>query len=146
MGIRRDRSHEACSLIEIQFFFLHKCICSQRMIASICLRSRVLNVLIFMIFASVLIPLWRSVSFFFFWPCCTCRILVPQPGIKSVPAAVEAQSLNLWTTREASCRSGFLEVLILPFQKCFSCGVHGICFDLIDSLPFETLPVMVRTT
>ena len=65
-GIRRDRSHEACSLIEIQFFFLHKCICSQRMIASICLRSRVLNVLIFMIFASVLIPLWRSVSFFFF--------------------------------------------------------------------------------
>ena len=83
---------------------------------------------------------------FFVWPCCTCRILVPQPGIKSVPAAVEAQRLNHWTTREASCRSRFLEVLILPFQKCFSCGVHGICFDLIDSLPFETLPVMVRAT
>ena len=66
MGIRRDRSHEACSLIEIQLFFLHKCICSQRMIASVCLRSRVLNVLIFMIFASVLIPFWRSVVVVFF--------------------------------------------------------------------------------
>ena len=67
MGIRRDRSHEACSLIEIQLFFLHKCICSQRMIASVCLRSRVLNVLIFMIFASVLIPFWRSVVVVFFF-------------------------------------------------------------------------------
>ena len=82
----------------------------------------------------------------FFFLACTCRVLVSQPGIKSVPTVVEAQSLNHWTSREAPCRSGLLEVLILPFQKCFSCGVHGICFDLIDSLPFETLPVMVRTT
>ena len=31
-----------------------------------------------------------GVTFFFFWPCCTvCGILVPQPGIKPVPPAVE---------------------------------------------------------
>ena len=29
-----------------------------------------------------------------------CRILVPQPGIKSASPAMEAQSLNNWTTRE----------------------------------------------
>ena len=28
------------------------------------------------------------------------RILVPQPGIKPAPHAVEAQSLNHWTARE----------------------------------------------
>ena len=29
-----------------------------------------------------------------------CGILVPQPGIEPVPPALEAQSLNHWTTRE----------------------------------------------
>ena len=29
-----------------------------------------------------------------------CRILVPQPGIEPKPPAVEAQSLNHWTSRE----------------------------------------------
>ena len=34
-------------------------------------------------------------SFFFFWLCyLTCRTLVPQPGIKPMAPAVEAQSLN----------------------------------------------------
>ena len=38
---------------------------------------------------------------FFFLPHCTaCRILVPRPGIEPVPSAVEAWSLNHWTTRE----------------------------------------------
>ena len=31
-----------------------------------------------------------------------CKILVPQPVIKPGPPAVEAQSLNHWTTREAT--------------------------------------------
>ena len=40
-------------------------------------------------------------AFFCFWLCNTaCRILVPRPGIKPTPPAVEAQSLNHWTTRE----------------------------------------------
>ena len=29
-----------------------------------------------------------------------CGILVPRPGIKPIPPAVEAQSLNHWTARE----------------------------------------------
>ena len=29
-----------------------------------------------------------------------CGILVPQPGIEPTPPAVEAQSLNHWTTSE----------------------------------------------
>ena len=40
-------------------------------------------------------------GFFFFWLCRTAYgILVPWPGIKPTPPAVEAQSLNHWTTRE----------------------------------------------
>ena len=42
--------------------------------------------------------------FFFlnFWLCCVaCRILVPGPGIKTAPSAVEAQSRSCWTTRES---------------------------------------------
>ena len=36
-----------------------------------------------------------------FWPYhMAYRILVPQPGIRPRPLAVEAQSLNRWTTRE----------------------------------------------
>ena len=37
-----------------------------------------------------------------FWGphCVACRILVPQPGIKSMPPAVEAWSLNHWSARE----------------------------------------------
>ena len=39
--------------------------------------------------------------FFSFWPyCMACGIFVPQPGIESVPPAVEAWSPNHWTTRE----------------------------------------------
>ena len=40
-------------------------------------------------------------NFFFFLPSPVARgILVPQPGIKPVPPALEAQSLNHWTARE----------------------------------------------
>ena len=39
--------------------------------------------------------------FFFFWRHhIACGILVPQPGIEPAPPALEAQSLNHWTTRE----------------------------------------------
>ena len=43
---------------------------------------------------------------FLFWPYyAACRILVPQPGIKPVPLAVEVQSPNYWITREDPFRS-----------------------------------------
>ena len=39
--------------------------------------------------------------FSIFWPCCmACGILVPWPGIEPMSPAVEAWSLNNWTTRE----------------------------------------------
>ena len=39
--------------------------------------------------------------FVIFWPpCMACGILVPQPGIKLAPAALELQNLNHWTARE----------------------------------------------
>ena len=39
--------------------------------------------------------------FVWFGPhCSACGILVPRPGIEPVPPAVEARSLNHWTTRE----------------------------------------------
>ena len=48
----------------------------------------------------------------FFWPCPEARgIFVPQPGMEPVSPAVEARSLNHWTTREvpslcSSCLPG----------------------------------------
>ena len=36
-----------------------------------------------------------------YWPChAACRILIPQPGIKSAPCALEAWSPNPWTAGE----------------------------------------------
>ena len=56
----------------------------------------------------IIVSLWGSTTravresyFWFLWPhCVACGILVPQPGTKPAPPAVEAQSLNHWTTRE----------------------------------------------
>ena len=50
---------------------------------------------------------WAKVTdsffFFLFWSCgVACRILVPPPGIKPMPPAVEAWSSNHWTAREFS--------------------------------------------
>ena len=42
----------------------------------------------------------RYVNFFFWLHQVECGILVPQPGIKPVPPAVEVQSSNHWTTKE----------------------------------------------
>ena len=44
--------------------------------------------------------LLKKKKFFFFFGHGACRILVPQPGIRPMPPAVEAQSLSHWTTRE----------------------------------------------
>ena len=39
--------------------------------------------------------------FTYLWSSCAAHgILVPKPGLEPKPAALEAQSLNLWTTRE----------------------------------------------
>ena len=47
--------------------------------------------------------------FSFFWPHhAVCRILVPRPGIKPGPSAVEARTFNHWTTREVLWRGLFI--------------------------------------
>ena len=38
---------------------------------------------------------------FIFWSChVVCGVLVPWPGMEPIPAALEAQSLNHWTSKE----------------------------------------------
>ena len=44
-----------------------------------------------------------------------CRILVPQPGIKPMPPAMRAQSLNHWTTREVP--SVYFEMISLLLSQ-----------------------------
>ena len=51
-----------------------------------------------------------------------CRILIPQPGVDLVPPAVEAWSLNHWTSREVPkilqySMSMFLEVAIIAYYN-----------------------------
>ena len=44
---------------------------------------------------------------YFFLPCTECRILVPQPGMESVPSAGEAWSLTHWATSEVPKKFDF---------------------------------------
>ena len=45
--------------------------------------------------------IFRPFLFTYWLHSTACRILFPQPGIEAMPPAVEAQSVNHWTTREA---------------------------------------------
>ena len=55
---------------------------------------------------------------FFFFPCrSACGILVPRPGIESMPLALEVQSLNHWTAREKSPHWVFWEMVSNVAQK-----------------------------
>ena len=90
---------------DVQFLF----IC----LFNICISSLLMCVQIFCPFFSPclglyffppgILALFSIFPLFCFWLCHTaCRILVPQPGIKPAPPALEAWSLNHWTTREVS--------------------------------------------
>ena len=60
-----------------------------------------------------------------FWPCpVACGILVPLPRIEPMPPALEAQSLNHWTTREV-----LIHCLYISFFACLS-----ICQYLMSSI------------
>ena len=50
----------------------------------------------------------------------TCRLLVPWPGIKSWPSAVDARSPNHWTSRELS----FFSVVTLQYLVTFIFVLH----------------------
>ena len=70
--------------------------------------------------------------FFLAIPPCHVQLLVPQTGIKSVPSEMEAQNLNLWTTRKIPDHvllqrqiKGVL-ALFLRFSKP---GLHPLLYD-----------------
>ena len=46
--------------------------------------------------------LFLILTLFFFFGCMACGILVPQPGIKSIPPTLEVRSLNHWTATVVS--------------------------------------------
>ena len=51
--------------------------------------------------SSLYVYYFQIFIFFIFWPHCeSSKLLVPQPGIKPVPPAAGAQSLNHWTARK----------------------------------------------
>ena len=80
----------------------------------------------------------RSFFFFFFLLChIACRLLVPRPGIKPMPSAVEVRSLNHWTTREVP---HVLCLFILPLR---STDLNSEQFCLPCPLLF---PVPIPTT
>ena len=60
---------------------------------------------------SILKVLFLDQSFFFFSrPChAAYRILVPRPGMESMPPAVEAQSLNHWPAEEVPLDQSFIK-------------------------------------
>ena len=67
-------------------------------------------------FAATWMDLDIIILLFFFWLCHTaCRILVSQPDIEPTPSALEAWSLNHWTTRE--------EIIILSGQRQISYNI-----------------------
>ena len=63
----------------------------------------VMNSLSFFFFFFLIWECLNFSAFFFFIICMACSILVPQPGIKPIPPAVETWSLNHWTAREIPC-------------------------------------------
>ena len=72
----------------------------------------------------VKVCLFISSQIFFFWPHpMAYRILVPCPGIKPSPTAVEVLSLNHWTPREV------LEWLFLNTSNRFHCRVGQQSFS-----------------
>ena len=69
-------------------------------------------------------PRWLSILFIFFRPSCVaCRILVPQPGMKSIPRMLGVWSHNHWTTREVP---PFKKIIIWLFFNCDGSSLlHG---------------------
>ena len=69
-------------------------------------------------YASTILFLF-SFFFLFFWSCwMTCRTLVPQPGIKPMPPAVEAWSPSHWTAKE------------FPSTYCFDYCIFVVGFEI----------------
>ena len=79
-----------------------------------------------------------------------CRILVPQPGIKPIPPAVEAQCVNHWPTRKLPSfiflKWNSVQCLCptedwLPLLSFLSCGWHPFLSSHFQMLPLCTVPL-----
>ena len=80
--------------------------------------------------------------YLFFWSCrVACGILVPQPGIKPVPPALEAQSVNHWTTKG---------VLVICFKYAAATAAKSLqlcptlCDPIDGSLPGSPVPGILQ--
>ena len=62
------------------------------------------------------------------------KILIPLPGMKAVPLAVEAWSPNHWTTREFLTNTYFLCFLFLCVVTAIFSSVQFSCSVIFDSL------------
>ena len=93
------------------------------------------------------LSLFKKVTFIYFCSfCATCGILASRPGIKPVPSALEAWSLNHWVTREVPLFQyllklpvrllhGFLPAVFpmsLPLSGC--CSVTKSCPTLCNHM------------
>ena len=83
-----------------------------------------------------------TANIFFFWPRhAACGILVPRPGMEPVPPAVEARSLNRWTTREVPANTVWL---CMPCNLCASI-MSVSCFPKLIFVLFNFLILKVST-
>ena len=72
-------------------------------------RTSLPSLLLFFFFVKKILT---SVYFYASWPLqVVCGILVPRPGIKPLPLAMEVHILNSWTTRETSLNYFFKDAI-----------------------------------
>ena len=75
------------------------------------------------------------IFFFFFWPCrVACGILVPWPGIKPVPPAVEVWSPNHWTAREVPRFLFLKEIPVFSISCIFLLNLISLSYTWLASL------------
>ena len=76
---------------------------------------------------------WPVSSFFFWSQHMPCKILVPRPEIKPVLSAVEAWSLNYWTTKEVTSVPSWLSIFI---SWCVGLSLGHIVATQLKTLQF----------
>ena len=84
----------------------------------------------------------RNHLFIYFWPhLAECGILVPWPGLEPVPPAVEAQSLNHWTARDAPLLLFKCKKKKKINRKLFK--VHNVWSYLFYAVAFSIAPIQI---
>lgn len=110
----------------------------------------------FLIKVTYIVLVEHSTVFFFclFWLHCSgCGILILWSDIEPVPSALEAQSLNPWTTRQVppfkqyGAEAWFYISSFLPHRPlCWRCYAHRFPPSFNGCLIFHCVPVVVWTS